>query len=157
VAPLYLSLSWVLTVSYQMFTNTAVKSIAAYADLWIPSAGTWINSNVETIVFIYAFTWIFVLSSVIPSAILGKERSVLMQYVVVLILTLLAFYMADILQIVGGIHVNDLLNAATFLTNPILAVVYLVVPYIFMIGLDIRSRRAAKGRKQLDSIVEKVS
>jgi hypothetical protein len=140
-----------------MFTNTAVKSIAANANLWIPSAGTWINSNVETIVFIYAFTWIFVLSSVIPSAILGKERSVLMQYVVVLILTLLAFYMADILQIVGGIHVNDLLNAATFLTNPILAVVYLVVPYIFMIGLDIRSRRAAKGRKQLDSIVEKVS
>lgn len=140
-----------------MFTNTAVKSIAAYANLWIPSAGTWINSNVETIVFIYAFTWIFVLSSVIPSAILGKERSVLTQYVVVLILTLLAFYMADILQIAGGIQVNDLLNAATFLTNPILAVVYLVVPYIFMMGLDIRSRRAAKGRKQLDSIVEKVS
>lgn len=140
-----------------MFTNTAVKSIAAYANLWIPSAGTWINSNVETIFFIYAFTWIFVLSSVIPSAILGKERSVLTQYVVVLILTLLAFYMADILQIAGGIQVNDLLNAATFLTNPILAVVYLVVPYIFMMGLDIRSRRAAKGRKQLDSIVEKVS
>ncbi len=140
-----------------MFTNTAVKSIAAYTNLWIPSAGTWINSNVETIVFIYAFTWIFVLSSVIPSAILGKERSVLTQYVVVLILTLLAFYMVDILQIAGGIQVNDLLNAATFLTNPILAVVYLVVPYIFMIGLDIRSRRAAKGRRQLDSIVEKVS
>lgn len=140
-----------------MFTNTAVKSIATYANLCIPSAGTWINSNFETIVFIYAFTWIFVLSSVIPSAILGKERSVLTQYVVVLILTLLAFYMADILQIAGGFQVNDLLNAATFLTNPILAVVYLVVPYIFMTGLDIRSRRAAKGRKQLDSIVEKVS
>ena len=113
----------------------------------MPSAGTWINSNVQTIVFIYAFTWIFVLSSVIPSVILGKERSVLIQYLVVLLLTLLAFYMADILLLVAGININHLLSAATFLTNPILAALYLAVPYIFMIGLDIRSKRARKSKK----------
>ena len=118
-------MSWILTVSYQLFTDTAVKSVASYANLWLPSAGTWINSNVQTLVFIYAFTWIFVLSSVIPSAILGKHRGVLVQYIVVLILTLLAFFMADILQIVGGIQINDLLAASNILTNPILAVVYL--------------------------------
>jgi hypothetical protein len=123
----------------------------------MPSAGTWINSNVQTLVFIYAFTWIFVLSSVIPSVILGKERGVLVQYLVVLLLTLLAFYMADILLIVGGIRINDLLNAATVLTNPLLAAVYLAVPYIFMIGLDFRSRRANRGKKQFDKIVREVS
>ncbi|MCL4430192.1 MAG: hypothetical protein M1167_05515 [Chloroflexi bacterium] len=144
MAPLYLSFSWVLTVSYELFTSTAVKSIAVHVNSWMPSAGNWMNANVETIVFIYAFTWIFVLSSVIPQVILGKERSVLIQYVVVLILTLLAFYMADILQVVGGIQINDLLNAATFLTNPILAAFYLSVPYLFMIGLDIRSRSQRK-------------
>jgi hypothetical protein len=157
LAPLYLSMSWILTVSYQLFTDTAVKSIALYTNLWIPSAGAWLNSNVQTIVFIYAFTWIFVLSSVIPSVILGKERSVLIQYLVVLILTLLAFYMADILQIIAGIRISDLLSAATFLTNPILAVFYLAVPYIFMIVLDIRARKAAKGRKQLNKIVNQLS
>ncbi len=154
---MYLSISWILTVSYQLFTDTAVKSVASYANLWLPSAGTWINSNVQTLVFIYAFTWIFVLSSVIPSAILGKHRGVLVQYIVVLILTLLAFFMADVLQIVGGIQINDLLSASNILTNPILAIVYLAVPYIFMVVLDFRSRRAARGIKQFDHIVQEVS
>jgi hypothetical protein len=154
---MYLSISWVLTVSYQLFTDTAVRSVATYANFWLPSAGTWINSNVSTIVFIYAFTWIFVLSSVIPSVILGKERGVLIQYIVVLILTLLAFYMADILQIAAGIKINDLLESANILTNPALATFYLAVPYIVMFGLDIRSRRAGRGKRQLDKIVKQVS
>jgi hypothetical protein len=92
LTPMYLSFSWVLTVSYQIFTDTAVKSIATFISMSWPAAGTWLNANVETIVFIYAFTWIFVLSSVIPSVILGKERSVLLQYAVVLALTLIAFF-----------------------------------------------------------------
>jgi hypothetical protein len=94
------------------------------------------------------------LSSVIPSVLLGKERSVLAQYTVVLILTLLAFYMADILQIAAGIQIKDILNASTFLTNPITAGFYLAVPYLFMIGLDTRYRRAALGTKQLDKIIK---
>jgi hypothetical protein len=146
-----------LTVSYQLFTDTAVKAIAEYVSMWWPSSGTWLNSNIGTIVFVYAFTWIFVLSSVIPSAILGKERGVLIQYLVVLALTLLAFYMADLLQIAGAIQINDLFSTATFLKNPILAGFYLAVPYLLMIGLDVHSRRKQRGKKQLDKIVEEVS
>ena len=151
---MYLSFSWVLTVSYQLFTDTAVKSLALYVNLWSPNVGAWLNANIQTVVFIYAFTWIFVLSSVIPSVLLGKERSVLIQYTVVLILTLLAFYMADILQIAAGIQIKDILNASTFLTNPITAAFYLAVPYLFMLGLDFRYRRAAIGSKQLDKIIK---
>jgi hypothetical protein len=145
---MYLSISWVLTVSYQLFTDTAVKSIAAFTTLSWSAAGTWINSNVQTLVFIYAFTWIFVLSSVIPQVILGKQRSVLIQYVVVLILTLLAFFMADILQAVSGIRISQIFEAATFLKNPLLAGIYLSIPYLFMIGLDIRSRKR-RSKEQL--------
>jgi len=144
LAPTYLSVSWILTVSYQFFTQTAVGSIANYINLSLPTAGAWLNSNVETIVFIYAFTWIFVLSSVIPSVILGKQRSILIQYAVVLTLTLLAFFMDDILQAAAGIRIELIFKAADFLKNPILAGLYLSVPYLFMIGLDIRSRRKNK-------------
>jgi len=154
---MYLSLSWVLTVGYQLLTDTAVKSIAANINLLWPAAGAWLNSNIETIVFIYAFTWIFVLSSVIPSVILGKERSILIQYAVVLTLTLIAFFMADILQAVAGIQVKQIFETTSFLKNPILAGVYLAIPYLFMIGLDIRSRKALKGNKQLEKIVREVS
>ena len=49
--------------------------------------------------------------------------------------------MADILQAVAGIQVNQIFEAATFLKNPIIAGLYLAIPYLFMIGLDIRSRK----------------
>jgi hypothetical protein len=141
LTPMYLSFSWVLTVSYQLFTETAVKAIATDIALSWPAAGAWLNSNVETIIFIYAFTWIFVLSSVIPSVILGKERGILIQYAVVLALTLIAFLMADILQAVAGIQVTQIFEAANLFKNPITAGVYLAIPYLIMIGIDIRSKR----------------
>ena len=148
LTPMYLSVSWVLTVTYQFFTETAVRSISTYVGLSLPAASTWLNTNVETITFIYAFTWIFVLSSVIPSALLGKQRSVLIQYGVVLTLTLIAFFMADILQAVAGIQMDTLLNAAVFFTNPILAGIYLAMPYLFMVALDVYSRNRDKSERE---------
>ncbi len=141
LAPTYLAVSWVLTVSYQLFTDTAVKSIATNITFFWPTVSSWLNSNIQTVVFVYAFTWIFVLSSVIPSAILGKQRSTILQYAVVLTLTLIAFFMADILQVVSGIRIEQILGAATLLQNPIMAGFYLSVPFLLMIGLDVRSKK----------------
>jgi hypothetical protein len=141
LAPMYLGVSWVLTVTYQLFTDTAAKSISSNISLISPNVGSWLNSNIQTIVFVYAFTWIFVLSSVIPSAILGKQRSTLIQYAVVLTLTLIAFFMADILQTIAGIRIEQVLGAATLLENPIVAGFYLSAPFLFMISLDIHSKK----------------
>jgi hypothetical protein len=154
VAPLYLSVSWVLTVSYQLFTETAVNAIAlSLGSVW-PSAGAWLTTHVETLVFVYAFTWIFVLSSVLPSVILGRERSILIQYAVVLTLTLIAFFMPDILFAISGIQIQQLFNAAMFLNNPLLAGLYLAVPYLVMIFLDWRSRKARKKKEALTRAAE---
>jgi hypothetical protein len=141
LAPTYLAVSWVLTVSYQLFTDTAVKSIATNINVFLPAVGSWLNSNIQTIVFVYAFTWIFVLSSVIPSVILGKQRSTLVQYAVVLTLTLIAFFMGDILQTLAGIRIEQIFAAVAFLKNPIVAGFYLSAPFLFMVVLDIRSKR----------------
>jgi hypothetical protein len=156
ITPVYLSVSWVLTVSYQLLTDTAVRSIGTNIGLLNPSLGLWINSNIQTIVFVYAFTWIFVLSSVIPQAILGKERSVIAQYIVVLTLSLLALFMPYILLSLTGIDITLVANSATFLTNPIIAAVYLMMPYFFMIGLDLRNRnpKSRQKRKELAEELE---
>jgi hypothetical protein len=150
LAPIYLGVSWVLTVTYQLFTDTAAKSISSNISLISPNIGSWLNSNIQTIVFVYAFTWIFVLSSVIPSAILGKQRSTLIQYAVVLTLTLIAFFMADILQTIAGIRIEQVLGAATLLENPIVAGFYLSAPFLFMISLDIHSKK-----KQTQEVAKK--
>jgi len=56
--------------------------------------------------------------------------------------------MADILQAVAGIQVNQIFEAAaTFLKNPILAGLYLAIPYLFMIGFDIRSRKRSQTKQ----------
>ncbi len=148
MAPLYLSISWILTVSYQLLTETAVNSVAGQVALLWPSASNWITNNLSTIVFVYAFTWIFVLSSVIPSKILGKERGVLTQYIVVLTLSLIAFFMPDILFSITGIQVSQILTTVGYLENPLIAGVYLAVPYLFMLGLDLHARRAARIKRE---------
>jgi hypothetical protein len=80
-------------------------------------------------VFIYAFAWVFVLSSAIPSVILGKERSVLVQFFVCLTLTLIAFLVLDALTAYGGRLIDQLLSLAVVFDNPFLAIFYLLIPY----------------------------
>ena len=155
LTPLYLSVSWVLTVSYQLFTQTAVETLAFNIISLSPTVSTW-SSDIEMIVFVYAFTWIFVLSSVIPSQLLGKERSVLVQYFVCLVLAFLAFSIQNLLVTYGGGQTQQLFSISTFLGNPILAVAYLAIPYVVMLGLDIHARRQRRRATQSQYVFKEV-
>ena len=152
--PLYLSVAWTLMISYQLFTETAVTTLVTQINTLIPSVGFWLSSRVEMVVFIYAFAWVFVLSSVIPSLLLGKERGVLIQFFVCLTLTFLAFALLDVLQIYAGASLEQLLSFAFVFTNPILAALYLSLPYVVMIGLDVRARRRNKAKKESGELTE---
>lgn len=100
------------------------------------------------VIFIYAFAWVFVLSSIVPTLILGKERSVFIQFLVCLILTLTGFILLDVLKGYG----LDLSDSNMILTNPytqlfsnvFFAAFYLSLPYIFMIAIDAYSRKKRK-------------
>jgi hypothetical protein len=150
--PLYISVAWTLMVSYQLFTQTAVTTFISYVNLFWPSLGAWLSSRIDIMVFVYAFAWVFVLSSAIPSVILGRERSVLIQFFVCLTLTFVAFVVQDIITTYGGQLNNQLLSLATLFNNPFLAVIYLLTPYLIMLTLDIRSRRRQKKKKELERI-----
>jgi len=106
------------------------------------------------VVFIHAFAWIFVLSSVIPSVILGKGRSVLVQFFLCLTLVLVATLVEDALKLMMERQpIYQLGSVSTWLQNPILAGAYLSIPYLFMLYLDIRSKKKSKDEsmvKQLD-------
>jgi len=131
-------------ISYQIFTETAVSTIMTYINTFSPSIGAWLSTRIDMIIFIYAFAWIFVLSSVIPSVILGKGRSVLIQFIVCLTLTLMAFMIQDALAGYAARPVAEIFSLNALLQNPILAIAYLLMPYILMITLDIRSRKKPK-------------
>jgi len=93
------------------------------------------------IIFIYAFAWIFVLSSVIPSLILGKNNGVLIQFIVVLILSLIPILIQDsIITIFGGKTIDQILDVTFLFTNPAVAFGYLFLPYLIMIIIDVRTR-----------------
>lgn len=142
--PVYISFAWILMVSYQLFTQIAVKTVVIYVDMFLPSVGAWLASRMEMIVFIYAFAWVFLLSSAIPSVILGKGRGVLAQFFVCLILTFMAFVVQDILTTYGGGPIEELFSLAVLFRDPFLAVGYLLIPYLLMLALDIHSRKKEK-------------
>jgi len=112
LTPLYISAVWVLLISYQLFTQIAVVSVVSYINvIWPSTLSEWFISHQELIIFIHGFAWVFVLSSVIPSVLLGRERSVIIQFAVCLILTLVSISLRDLLPIFhDGQISNQILN-----------------------------------------------
>jgi hypothetical protein len=141
-APLYISVAWTLMVSYQLFTQTAVSTVITRLEMLWPALSVWLHSRMDLLIFIYAFAWVFLLSSVIPSIILGKERSVLAQFFVCLTLTFLAFIVQDAFAVYGGKPFEQFFNIGTILLyNPFFAGIYLLMPYVLMLVIDVRARR----------------
>lgn len=153
ITPVYISVAWSLMVSYQFFTQTAVTTVTTHIDMFWPSVGGWLVSRMDMIVFVHAFAWVFLLSSAIPSVILGKGRGVLVQFFVCLTLAFLAFVVQDVLIAYGGGSMDQIFNFADLFSNPFLAIGYLSMPYLLMLGLDINSRRKQK-KEKMESVTD---
>lgn len=154
VAPLYLSIAWTLMITYQIFTQTAVSTLVTNVNTIVPSIGLWLTSRMDLVVFVYGFAWVFILSSAIPCVILGKERGVLAQFFLCLTLTFLAVVMVDILETYAALSMSQLLGFSYFFNNLVIASLYLVIPYVLMIALDIRSRNLNKQKQNLELLTE---
>lgn len=141
LTPLYISVAWTLMTSYQLFTETTVKSITMYINMYLPSIGVWLASRLDMIVFIHSFAWIFLLSSFIPALLLGKERGVLVQFGVCLTLAFLANVVQYAVTDIGNGALEQILGLASLFQNPALAAAYLSLPYLLMLGFDIRGKR----------------
>jgi len=128
--------------SYQLFTETTVTTVTIYIGTHLPTIGAWMASRLDMIVFIHSFAWIFLLSSVIPALLLGKERGVLVQFGLCLTLAFLAFVIQDAVTTgLGNGALDQILGLAPLFRNPLVAAVYLLLPYLMMLGFDIRSKR----------------
>jgi hypothetical protein len=150
--PMYLSVAWIVMVTYQIFTQSAVSAVLnSFATLW-PALGEWLLLKIDMIIFIHAFAWVFVLSSVIPSILLGKKRGVLVQFGVCLTLALVAFIIQDYVTAYLNSQSQILQSIALLLSNPLLALAYVSLPYIFMVALDIRARRRSKKAEHMDNL-----
>lgn len=153
LTPLYISIAWTLMTSYQLFTETTITTITTSIGTYLPTIGAWMTSRLDMIVFIHSFAWIFLLSSVIPSLLLGKERGVLIQFGLCLTLAFLAFVIQDAVAAgLGNGALDQILGLAPLFHNPLLAAVYLLLPYLMMVWFDIRDKR----KKQEWMKVEKV-
>ncbi len=141
-------------ITYQIFTQTAVSTLVTNVNTIVPSVGLWLTSRMDLVVFVYGFAWVFILSSAIPGIILGKERGVLTQFFLCLTLTSLAVVMVDILETYAALSMSQLLGFSYFFNNLVIASLYLVIPYVLMIALDIRSRNLNKQKQNLELLTE---
>jgi len=152
VTPLYISVAWILLITYQLFTQTAVSTVVSYIKVFWPQVSEWLSYRMDVMVFVHAFAWIFLLSSVIPSVLLGKYRSVLAQFAVCLTLTFLAFIIQDILRFYELEPLSQLFNLCVLFENPIFALLYLSMPYVSMLILDLHLRRKRLEDEEFEKI-----
>jgi hypothetical protein len=141
-APVYISIAWSLIITYQVFTLTAVHSLIGFLASLCPSLAAFMTPRISMVTFIHAFAWVFVLSSVIPVIILGKSRSVLLQFFLCLTVTLVAVSIEDILiHMMGTAPTAQMQVFSVWFQNPLIAGLYLSVPYVLMLYLDIHARK----------------
>jgi hypothetical protein len=60
----------------------------------------------------------------------------------------------DILESYGAASLNQLLGLSFMFNNLVIATLYLALPYILMIALDIRSRNRNKKKEDLEMLTE---
>ena len=127
--------------SYQLFTKITVDSITIFIGNYLPTIGAWMASRLDLIVFIHSFAWIFLLSSFIPSVLLGKQRGVLVQFTLCLTLALLANIIQGAVTDVSNGPLDQIFGLGTLLRNPLLAASYMSLPYLLMAWFDIHGKR----------------
>jgi hypothetical protein len=147
VTALYLTIAWTLMVSYQIFTPTALASVAVGLSGSVPMVASWLSSSADLAVFICGFAWMFVLSAMVSTLMFGKERRLSIQFLVSLVLTLAG---STLLGVLGGVELNlsdpsKLSGPFTWIFgNSFFAGFYLALPFIFMLALDVRALQKRK-------------
>ncbi|HEX7483476.1 MAG TPA: hypothetical protein VF350_08415 [Candidatus Bathyarchaeia archaeon] len=137
---IYLILAWVLVVSYQIFTQSALTTVASSIGGLTPGLASFINSKAELATFICSFAWMFVLSALISILMFGKERRLTIQFLVSLALTLTGSALLGLLNGAGLdlSNPNVLFHPFTLLfSNAFFAFFYLALPFIFMVAVDL--------------------
>lgn len=136
-------------VGYQMFTQISMATVIASLNSFSPNLGAWMISRLDTITFIHNFAWIFVLSSLIPSILLGKERSVTVHFIFCLTFTFISAWIRDfVLGLKSEVPFNPVLSASSLFYNLPVAVLYLCTPYIAMFLLDFYANRLRARRRE---------
>ena len=138
-----LTVAWLLMLSYQIFTQTALTTVAASLHQTSAFLATTLTANINLAIFICSFAWMFVLSTTISNLIFGKQKRLSIQFLISLVLTLTATGIFAILKTAGV----DLSNPNTLLHNPLakifsnslFALFYLSLPFIFMVALDLHA------------------
>ncbi len=137
---IYMVIAWVLMVSYQIFTQSALGTVTSSLEGIDPSLASLIDSEANVAVFIFSFAWMFVLSSLVSIFMFGKERRLTVQFLVSLALTLTGSALLGVLRIAGLDLSNPTLLSqpfTLFFGNTFFAFLYLALPFIFMIALDL--------------------
>ncbi len=143
----YLVIAWVLMVSYQIFTKTAVTTVTTALADPTPMLSSWLSSGSGSAAFICGFAWMFVLSAIVSNLMFGRERRLSIQFLVSLGLTLAGSAVLTLLGIAG----LDLANPSVLSTpftilfgNVLFAGFYLALPFLFMVAMDIRAGHRRK-------------
>jgi hypothetical protein len=130
-------------VSYQIFTQSAVASVAAALSGPAPMVADWLNSSSSSAVvtFVCGFAWMFVLSAIAQSLMFGRERRLSIQFLVSLALTAAGSAVLELLK-AANLNIDDpnVLSGpfTAVFGNAAFATFYLALPFIFMLVMDWR-------------------
>jgi hypothetical protein len=106
----------------------------------VPDLALLIGSNVNLVVFICSFAWMFVLSSLVSVIMFGREKRLTIQFMASLALTLTGSALLGLLHLTGLDLTNPNFTSRPFTLmfgNVFFAFFYLALPFIFVLAVDL--------------------
>jgi hypothetical protein len=137
----YLALAYLLMFSYQIFTQTALSSVTASISSFSPFLASILINRTNTAIFIFSFAWTFVLSTIIYRLTFGGINRLFIRFLISLGLTVASTAIINQFNLYGIDVTNPNLITpslcAQLFSNPAFAFIYLALPFIFMIVIDL--------------------
>lgn len=134
-------------ISCQLFTQTAVATVMPCVGTFFRSVGSWLTSRMDMMIFIYAFAWF---SSIVRHTMRHSwERKKRPRSIFRLPYVNFHCLHGSTCHRNYGRGAMDQSSFAVFFNNPLLAGLYLSMPYLLMLALEIHSRKSWKKRKNL--------
>jgi hypothetical protein len=159
--PIFVAIKASVLMVYKMFTETAVTAVVQSINMLNPPIGSYLLTRLDTVIYLVTFAWLFLFIEWLKVAVFGKH-SLTMKFIYTMAALLLVVTAQEAIVTYLGMETYDkIFSLANYMKNPIIALGFLAIPYLFILFLKppppIKTTHVSYGKYDLREIAHKLN
>jgi hypothetical protein len=159
--PIFVGVKASVLMVYRLFTEIAVTAVVQSINIINPPIGSYLLTRLDTVIYLITFAWLFLFIEWLKEAVFGKH-SITMKFIYTMAAFLLVVTAQEAIVTYLGMETYDkIFSLANIMKNPIIALGYLALPYLFILffkpPLPIKTTPVSNGKYDLREIAHKLN